>query len=164
MAQPVWLIADGLQVMIADQNPTRRGSGSMLPEGWEERTDGQGRKFFVDHNTKTTSWARPSSEPIISPAHEFTIAETDEQLARRLQMEEESGLAGSGALAERNTINDEELARMLQNEEDAATGNESKGSMSTGKEKASFGFFGRRGTSSDTADIKGNFSEVNEGV
>ena len=135
----------------------------MLPEGWEERTDEQGRKFFVDHNTKTTSWARPSVEPIISPAHKFTIEETDEQLARRLQMEEESGLVGSGALADRNTINDEELARMLQNEEDAAMGNESKGSMPIGKEKAPISFFGRRGMRLGT-DTKGNLSEANENV
>ena len=134
----------------------------MLPDGWEERTDGQGRKFFVDHNTKTTSWTRPSSESIISPVREFMIAETDEQLARRLQMEEESGLVGSGALAERSTIDDEELARMLQNEEDAAVGSEPKGSIRKGK--APSGFFGRRGMRSGTDTKKGNLSEVNEDV
>lgn len=31
---------------------------SPLPPGWEIRTS-YGRKYFVDHNTKTTSWIRP---------------------------------------------------------------------------------------------------------
>jgi len=41
--------------------------------------------------------------------------ESDEQLARRLQLEEE----GSITRLPRNMINDEELARLLQSEEDA---------------------------------------------
>lgn len=32
-----------------------------LPEGWEERcTQGDNRKYYVDHNTKMTSWVRPT--------------------------------------------------------------------------------------------------------
>lgn len=27
-----------------------------LPEGWECRYDSQGRKYYVDHISKTTSW------------------------------------------------------------------------------------------------------------
>lgn len=31
-----------------------------LPDNWEERTDpGAGRKYYVDHNTRTTHWVRP---------------------------------------------------------------------------------------------------------
>lgn len=30
-----------------------------LPLGWEERTDAKGRVFYVDHNTRTTTWNRP---------------------------------------------------------------------------------------------------------
>jgi len=31
-----------------------------LPDGWEERQDhGSGRKYYVDHNTRTTHWTRP---------------------------------------------------------------------------------------------------------
>jgi hypothetical protein len=30
-----------------------------LPPGWEERTDAKGRVFYVDHNTRTTTWNRP---------------------------------------------------------------------------------------------------------
>eukprot|EP01031_Cornospumella_fuschlensis_P040965 gene40965-49972_t len=31
-----------------------------LPPGWEERVDASGRFFYVDHNTRTTHWDRPS--------------------------------------------------------------------------------------------------------
>ena len=52
----------------------RTSSGSMLPPGWESRTDTTtGRTFYIDHNTRTTSWSLPEqettrSEPIaVSP-------------------------------------------------------------------------------------------------
>jgi E3 ubiquitin-protein ligase NEDD4 len=30
-----------------------------LPSGWEERTDANGRRFYIDHNTRRTQWERP---------------------------------------------------------------------------------------------------------
>lgn len=33
-----------------------------LPQGWELRADPLGRTYYVDHNTRTTTWTRPSSE------------------------------------------------------------------------------------------------------
>ncbi|KAJ3033576.1 hypothetical protein HDV00_006062 [Rhizophlyctis rosea] len=30
-----------------------------LPQGWERRTDNLGRTYYVDHNTRTTTWHRP---------------------------------------------------------------------------------------------------------
>ncbi|XP_031715787.1 E3 ubiquitin-protein ligase NEDD4-like isoform X2 [Anarrhichthys ocellatus] len=30
-----------------------------LPPGWEERKDGKGRTYFVNHNSRTTTWTRP---------------------------------------------------------------------------------------------------------
>ncbi|CAE6433347.1 unnamed protein product [Rhizoctonia solani] len=32
-----------------------------LPQGWERRQDHLGRTYYVDHNTRTTTWNRPSS-------------------------------------------------------------------------------------------------------
>lgn len=32
-----------------------------LPSGWERRTDNLGRTYYVDHNTRTTTWTRPAS-------------------------------------------------------------------------------------------------------
>ncbi|KAF8973048.1 hypothetical protein BDZ97DRAFT_1779019 [Flammula alnicola] len=35
---------------------------STLPKGWESRFDEKGRKYYLDHNTCTTTWDRPSSD------------------------------------------------------------------------------------------------------
>jgi len=37
-----------------------------LPAGWEQRRDGTGRIYFVDHNTRTTTWVRPTGRGIAS--------------------------------------------------------------------------------------------------
>ena len=34
-------------------------AGNPLPPGWERRTDQQGRPYYVDHNTRQTTWHRP---------------------------------------------------------------------------------------------------------
>lgn len=34
-----------------------------LPQGWELKIDQNGRKYYVDHNTRTTQWSRPPSLP-----------------------------------------------------------------------------------------------------
>jgi E3 ubiquitin-protein ligase NEDD4 len=35
----------------------------VLPQGWERRVDHLGRPYYVDHNTRTTTWKRPSYVP-----------------------------------------------------------------------------------------------------
>ena len=32
-----------------------------LPPGWEEHTDDQGRVCYVNHDTRTTQWERPTA-------------------------------------------------------------------------------------------------------
>lgn len=44
-----------------------------LPSGWERRTDNLGRTYYVDHNTRTTTWTRPQSN----------VSESDQLVARR---------------------------------------------------------------------------------
>ncbi|XP_033011399.1 NEDD4-like E3 ubiquitin-protein ligase WWP1 isoform X3 [Lacerta agilis] len=41
------------------------GSNSIepLPPGWEQRKDPHGRTYYVDHNTRTTTWERPQPLP-----------------------------------------------------------------------------------------------------
>lgn len=34
-----------------------------LPSGWEQRKDPHGRTYYVDHNTRTTTWERPQPLP-----------------------------------------------------------------------------------------------------
>uniref|UniRef100_A0A8C1ELK2 E3 ubiquitin-protein ligase n=1 Tax=Cyprinus carpio carpio TaxID=630221 RepID=A0A8C1ELK2_CYPCA len=35
-----------------------------LPPGWEQRKDPHGRTYYVDHNTRTTTWERPQPLPM----------------------------------------------------------------------------------------------------
>lgn len=43
---------------------TTAGSGD-LPPGWEERHTTEGRVYFVDHNTRTTTWVDPRRQQYI---------------------------------------------------------------------------------------------------
>ena len=45
-------------------NVTTAGSGEM-PAGWEQRYTPEGRVYFVDHNTRTTTWVDPRRQQYI---------------------------------------------------------------------------------------------------
>lgn len=49
--------------VTTDENSQAAPSENLepLPPGWEERTDPQGRTYYVNHNSRTTQWARPTS-------------------------------------------------------------------------------------------------------
>lgn len=47
---------------------------SDLPEGWEEKTDVQGRTYYMDHNTRSTTWTRPVSTAPIPRSYGLTAA------------------------------------------------------------------------------------------
>ncbi|CEJ04428.1 Putative E3 ubiquitin-protein ligase [Rhizopus microsporus] len=53
------------QINIPNNNITTAGSGP-LPPGWEMRTSTEGRPYFVDHNTRTTTWVDPRRQQYIS--------------------------------------------------------------------------------------------------
>lgn len=59
------------QVVMAHEqaaaaNPTHaHDDDAPLPSGWERRTDHLGRTYYVDHNTRTTTWTRPSHDPAV---------------------------------------------------------------------------------------------------
>jgi E3 ubiquitin-protein ligase NEDD4 len=54
----------GPAALTAGNNATTAGSGS-LPHGWEERFTLEGRPYYVDHNTRTTTWVDPRRQAII---------------------------------------------------------------------------------------------------
>ncbi|KAG9036129.1 hypothetical protein FRB95_009703 [Tulasnella sp. JGI-2019a] len=37
-----------------------------LPQGWERRVDHLGRTYYVDHNSRTTTWNRPSTSAAVN--------------------------------------------------------------------------------------------------
>lgn len=49
---------------IPQGTATTAGSGS-LPHGWEERYTPEGRPYYVDHNTRTTTWVDPRRQTVI---------------------------------------------------------------------------------------------------
>ncbi|VDO93453.1 unnamed protein product [Heligmosomoides polygyrus] len=55
-----------LKFLVFDENKIVVDTGTVpsmndsMPEGWEEREDGNGRTFYVNHIQRTTHWDRPS--------------------------------------------------------------------------------------------------------
>lgn len=56
---------NGGNITLPNNNMTSAGSGP-LPPGWEMRTSAEGRPYFVDHNTRTTTWVDPRRQQYIS--------------------------------------------------------------------------------------------------
>ncbi|KAJ7366908.1 hypothetical protein DFH08DRAFT_1072314 [Mycena albidolilacea] len=58
------------QTPQAPQAPQSRlvddDQGAPLPQGWERRIDPQGRTYYVDHTTRSTTWHRPQA-PAVAP-------------------------------------------------------------------------------------------------
>ena len=52
-----------------------------LPAGWERREDNLGRTYYVDHNSRTTTWNRPSRTYNVT--EQRTQMEANTQLERR---------------------------------------------------------------------------------
>ncbi|KAL1781927.1 E3 ubiquitin-protein ligase NEDD4 isoform X2 [Sigmodon hispidus] len=42
--------------------PVLLPTSSGLPPGWEEKQDERGRSYYVDHNSKTTTWSKPTMQ------------------------------------------------------------------------------------------------------
>ncbi|OAQ95948.1 hypothetical protein LLEC1_01457 [Akanthomyces lecanii] len=55
-----------------------------LPAGWERREDNLGRTYYVDHNTRTTSWNRPTANGTGESRNETTQAERTRHQNRTL--------------------------------------------------------------------------------
>ena len=54
----------GANPAVPGTNATTAGSGP-LPAGWEQRFTPEGRPYFVDHNTRTTTWVDPRRQQLI---------------------------------------------------------------------------------------------------
>lgn len=56
--------AQQVQTSVTTSTSTTAVSGA-LPAGWEERYTPEGRPYYVDHNTRTTTWVDPRRQTII---------------------------------------------------------------------------------------------------
>ncbi|KAF4085690.1 hypothetical protein AMELA_G00097590 [Ameiurus melas] len=52
------------RVYYVDHNTKTTTWERPLPQGWEKRVDQRGRYYYVDHNTRTTTWQRPTAESV----------------------------------------------------------------------------------------------------
>ncbi|KAG1891508.1 hypothetical protein F4604DRAFT_1876590 [Suillus subluteus] len=78
-------------------NPNVDQYGS-LPPGWERRIDPLGRTYYVDHNTRTTTWNRPSPNQTVN--HSNQDSETNaarDQHSRRILADDMVDAASTGA-------------------------------------------------------------------
>ena len=78
-------------------------SQGRLPAGWERREDNLGRTYYVDHNTRTTTWTRPSAnynEHAQRSAREANMALERRAHQSRMLPEDRTG-ASSPTLSER---------------------------------------------------------------
>jgi len=50
--------------------------GVPLPQGWERRFDSQSRTYYVDHNTRTTTWHRPPIQNQAAPPRSVSQSAT----------------------------------------------------------------------------------------
>ncbi|KAI8501368.1 E3 ubiquitin-protein ligase nedd4, partial [Branchiostoma belcheri] len=58
--EPGWEIVDMDTEPRQPQVQASSPSQPAMPQGWEERQDANGRTYYVDHNTRQTTWHRPS--------------------------------------------------------------------------------------------------------
>jgi E3 ubiquitin-protein ligase NEDD4 len=61
---PTAAAAEAQQSTAISTGATTAGAGP-LPSGWEERYTPEGRPYYVDHNTRTTTWVDPRRQTII---------------------------------------------------------------------------------------------------
>lgn len=74
-----------------------------LPPGWERREDHLGRTYYVDHNTRQTTWVRPTAAFNANDQRTAMEAQTQQERTRhqaRMLPEERTG-ANSPTLSER---------------------------------------------------------------
>ncbi|XP_038606129.1 E3 ubiquitin-protein ligase NEDD4 isoform X5 [Tachyglossus aculeatus] len=82
---------DNMQTYTVEEQPALPvllPTSSGLPPGWEEKQDDKGRSYYIDHNSRTTTWmkpatqttseaAQPSSSQSSSVSHQPQTAATD---------------------------------------------------------------------------------------
>ena len=53
--------AGGGEETESDVGDNNTSSNQVLPAGWEERQDANGRTYYVNHIARTTQWQHPAS-------------------------------------------------------------------------------------------------------
>jgi len=53
------------------------GTNAPIPAGWEEKVDNLGRTYYVDHNTRTTTWTRPTASTLAAVSSQEEATNTN---------------------------------------------------------------------------------------
>ncbi|KAF2872473.1 hypothetical protein BDV95DRAFT_569815 [Massariosphaeria phaeospora] len=94
---------------VPSQGPNRSGYSAFedaqgrLPGGWERREDHLGRTYYVDHNTRQTTWIRPGAGFNETDQRNAMVQQTQQERTRhqnRMLPEDRTG-ANSPTLSER---------------------------------------------------------------
>lgn len=75
-----------------------------LPNGWERRVDPLGRTYYVDHNTRTTTWKRPTTQAAAAVERLQTTEMERQQHQNRTLPDERPSTASSGTAAISNGV------------------------------------------------------------
>ncbi|KKA29003.1 hypothetical protein TD95_004684 [Thielaviopsis punctulata] len=80
----------------AAQRPTNQLSPfedaqGRLPSGWERREDNLGRTYYVDHNTRTTSWNRPNASGVVMQNDRDATTQVERQRHQNRTLPEGTG-------------------------------------------------------------------------
>ena len=90
------------QAVSEATTPSSNGSGDSnwevvdnpLPPGWEEKTDNLRRTYYVDHNSRTTTWRRPTGGAVIqaqeSSEHSEASEPSNDAIGRSISHTEDS--------------------------------------------------------------------------
>ncbi|XP_069767013.1 E3 ubiquitin-protein ligase NEDD4-like isoform X4 [Narcine bancroftii] len=90
--EPGWEILDQQDISVHSPPPPA------LPSGWEEKQDNLGRTYYVNHETRTTQWIRPSSQDCASDMNHCRNniqLEAQRMYSTRRQISEETETAGN---------------------------------------------------------------------
>jgi E3 ubiquitin-protein ligase NEDD4 len=87
----------GRQNQTQTRNPFEDVHGR-LPAGWERREDHLGRTYYVDHNTRTTSWDRPTGGATEQRNEREAATQVERQRHQNRTLPEDRGGANSPTL------------------------------------------------------------------
>ena len=75
-------------------------SQGRLPAGWERREDNLGRTYYVDHNTRTTSWNRPTANGAADNSNREAATQVERQRHRDRTLPEDRTGANSPTMGQ----------------------------------------------------------------
>lgn len=73
-----------------------------LPAGWERREDNLGRTYYVDHNTRTTNWNRPTANGAIETSNREAATQVERQRHQNRTLPEDRTGANSPTLQQQS--------------------------------------------------------------